>query len=163
MTLQAPDQRPRRGWQRGLLLSGLALALAWTFHAADRRPQAPPQSAAAPAPSPRALPADASLATSSALALPRLLVILPSGTAAALPPDLLADLQHASVNHLAVRAGDAAVARALGLDVLPAFVLYDGAGRERRRLSGPQALAELQAELQALDIAVPALDRGKSP
>lgn len=157
MTSSPQDGRPLHGWRRGLLAAGLALAVGLLFRATDQRRQ----KGATPAPPPppaTAMPADASLGLPSIEAPPRLLVLLPAAPAPG-QPDLVADLRAAAADRLVVRAGDADVARAMGFTALPGFVLYDGTGQERRRFSGPHALADLATELQPLGITIDASGR----
>ena len=160
MTSPVLEPRPRRGWMRGLLAAGIALAAALLFrgferHPGESRPEAPPVPAARP------MPADASLGAPSQ-SVPRLLVLLPA-TPAADQASLPAALRRASAGHLAVTEGDANVAKAMGLTTLPAFVLYDRDGRERRRFGGPGARADLLAELRALAIPVDGLEPRAPP
>lgn len=157
MTSSPQDGKPLRGWRRGLLAAGLALAVGLLFRATDQRRQ----KGGAPVPPPppaAAMPPDASLGLPSTKAPPRLLVLLPA-TPAPGQPGLVADLRAAAADRLIVRAGDADVARAMGFTDLPGFVLYDGTGQELRRFGGPQALADLATELRPLGITIDASGR----
>ncbi len=146
----APQPKPQRGWRRGLLIAGIVLVVALILRDRDRtaaRSRPPPT---APLPAPTALPAATSLAAPSQ-ARPRLLVLLPDAGA---PPTagLSARLRRACAERLALVEGDERIAKALGIEALPAFVFYNAAGQERKRLSGPDAVALLLAELQAMGV-----------
>jgi hypothetical protein len=162
MSLPDLTAKPRRGWQRGLLISGLVLVLAWGFRERERSTAAPARpaasraaAAAAPIPAPTPLPADASLSAPSQ-ARPRLLALLPRSADPA-ASGLATRLRQACAERLAFVEGDESIAKALGIETLPAFVLYSATGRELKRLSGPDASALLAAELQALGVATAGL------
>lgn len=146
----APQPKPQRGWRRGLLIAGIVLVVALVLRDRDQaaaRHRPPPT---APLPAPTVLPADTSLGAPSQ-ARPRLLALF---SRAASPPaaGLSARLRQACTDRFALVEGDEQIAKALGIEALPAFVLYNAAGQEQKRLSGPDAVARLVAELQAMGV-----------
>lgn len=160
MESPSAQTRPRRGWRRGLIMATLALALAWVFRDDERRN--PGAAAVAPeaarAAAPRPLPTDAVL-TTAAQARPRLLALLarPVGKPVGA---MAARVREACGDRLALTFGDEAVAAALDVGVLPTFILYDAAGKEEARFTGPDAVARLADELQARGLPADAL-RGR--
>jgi hypothetical protein len=158
-----PETTPRRGWRRGLVMAAIALVVALVLRDRERTRGGPrPSPAAAPLPTPSALPADASLGAPAA-ARPRLLALLPGAAAAAASDGLGTRLRQACAERIAFVEADEQVAKALGFETLPAFVLYGDTGRERKRFSGPDAVALLVAELQTLGVTVAGSAGGSTP
>lgn len=145
-----PTAKPQRGWRRGLVIVGLVLAVAWVLHYRERSARTPRSPSTAPVPAPTPLPADASLSAPSR-ARPRLLALLPRG-ADQPARGLAARLRQVCADRIALVEGDEQVAKAFGIETLPAFVLYSATGRELKRLSGPDAIALLEPELHAMGV-----------
>lgn len=137
----------RWGRGRGILYAAVALALAWSFGAFERRPR-PQEAPTAPAPPAVALPTDTALSAGDTAAAR--LLILQNPAAGAFPAEVMAAVRQGAAAGLVIREGDADQARTLGIAVLPAYILYDGAGRERHRRSGPGAASALLEDLRGL-------------
>ena len=151
-----PTAKPQRGWRRGLLMTGIVLVIAWVLHDRDRSARTTPRPApAAPLAAPTPLPADASLSMPSQ-ARPRLLALLPRRPDPSVAA-VAARLRQVCTDRLALVEGDEQVAKELGIETLPAFILYSATGRELKRLSGPDAFVLLAAELRAMGLATTGL------
>ena len=161
MSIPEPTARPQRGWRRGLLIVGVVLTVAAVLHQRDQATRAARPAPAIPIAAPRPLPADASLVAPSQ-ARPRLLALLPHTPTQ--PADgLSARLRRACGDRLALVEGDEAMAKALGIETLPAFILYSAAGHEEKRLTGPDAVTLLVAELRALGLSTTGLAAEEAP
>jgi hypothetical protein len=156
-----PTAKPARAWRRGLVFAGIALLVALFLRDRDRSAPGRAPAGVAPLPAPRPLPGNTDLGAPSQ-ARPRLLVLLPETVA---PPfvGLPARLRQAAGDRLAVVEADRRVAQALGVEALPAFILYSASGREEKRLSGPDAVERLAAELQARGLPAAGLAGGEAP
>jgi len=143
-------------------MAALALALAWVLNERDRKAADAPRTSppAGRASAPRPLPADAVMAT-PAQARPRLLALLPRQQAGTPQDRLESRLREVCGDRMALTVGDEAVAAALGVQALPTFIFYDAGGKEGARLSGPEAVPRLAAELQARGLAADLL-RGEA-
>ena len=150
MSTPEPTAKPQRGWRRGLLMCGLVLVVALFLRDRDRLARTARPTLPLPVAAPRPLPADASL-SAPVQARPRLLALLPRR---ADPPSgaLAARLRQVCMDRVALSEGDEQVAKALGIETLPAFVLYSATGRELKRLSGPGAVELLATELRAMGV-----------
>jgi hypothetical protein len=151
-----PTAKPQRGWRRGLVIAGVVLLVSLVLRDRDRAASPPRPTLPAPVAAPGPLPADASLGAPSQ-ARPRLLALLPRRADQPAEDDLGVRLRQVCADRIALTEGDEQVAKALGIGTLPSFILYSAAGGELKRLSGPDAVKLLAAELRALGVATTGL------
>ncbi len=160
MTAAGDQGRLRWGRGRGIVYAAVAVALAWSFGAFERRSQ-PRETPTPPAPPPVALPTDTALRAGNG-AEARVL-ILHDPAAGAFPAEVMAAVRQGAAAGLAIREGGADLARDLGIAVLPAYILYDGNGHERHRRSGPGAAAALLDDLREGAPSTPSSPEGATP